>query len=185
VAYVQRVAEAGDGLPLMLYLRNDNIGLDTIEKLCAVEGVAGVKWASPTPLRLAEAIRRSSPEIVWVGGLAETWAPPLCAVGARGFTSGLINVWPEHSVAIHAALDRGDYPEANRLIGIMQEFEEIRAEEQNGTNVTAVKAALALMGDDCGPTRPPSAWPLTPSQASRLEALLGGWGLTGRKAAAE
>ena len=184
VAYVRRVAEAGDGLPLMLYLRNDGIGLDTIEKLCAVEGVAGVKWASPTPLRLAEAIRRSRPEIVWVGGLAETWAPPLYAVGARGFTSGLINVWPAQSVAIHAALDRGDYPEANRLIARMQDFEEIRAEEQNGTNVTGVKSALALMGDDCGPTRPPSAWPLTPSQTKRLETLLAQWGLT-KKAPAE
>ena len=58
VAYVQRIAEAGDGLPLMLYLRNDGIGLDAIEQMCKVPGVAGVKWASPTPLRLAEAIRR-------------------------------------------------------------------------------------------------------------------------------
>ena len=185
IAYVQRVAEAGDGLPIMLYLRNDGIGLDTIEKLCKVEGVAGVKWASPTPLRLAEAIRRSSPDIVWVGGLAETWAPPLYAVGARGFTSGLINVWPARSVAIHAALDKGDYDEANRLIAEMQDFEEIRAEEQNGTNVTGVKSALALMGNDCGPTRPPSAWPLTPAQTKRLETLLAEWKLTGRKAAAE
>src|SRR6476620_6835469 len=94
VAYVERVSEAGGGLPLMLYLRNDGIGLDTIEQLCRVSGVAGVKWASPTPLRLAEAIRRGDSDIVWVGGLSETWAPPLCAVGARGFTSGLINVWP-------------------------------------------------------------------------------------------
>src|SRR5262249_36856562 len=69
VAYVQRIAEAGDGLPLMLYLRNDGIGLDAIEKLCRVDGVAGVKWACPTPLRLAEAIRRGDPGIVWVGGL--------------------------------------------------------------------------------------------------------------------
>src|SRR5215207_8992197 len=175
VAYVERVAEAGGGLPLMLYLRNDGIGLDTIETLCKVQGVAGVKWASPTPLRLAEAIRRFSPDIVWVGGLAETWAPPLCAVGARGFTSGLINVWPEHSVAIHAALEAGDYPRANELIGVMQDFEEIRAEEQNGTNVTAVKAALQLMGEDCGPTRPPSAWPLTDAQMDRLRKLLNSW----------
>ena len=112
MAYVERVAGAAPGLPIMLYLRNDAIGLDTIERLCKVPGVAGVKWASPTPLRLAEAIRRSSSDIVWVGGLAETWAPPLYAVGARGFTSGLINVWPEQSVAIHAALDAGDYEEA-------------------------------------------------------------------------
>src|SRR5215203_5207267 len=137
--------------------------------------VAGVKWASPTPLRLAEAIRRSSPDIVWVGGLAETWAPPLYAVGARGFTSGLINVWPEHSVAIHAALEAGDYGQANDLIRVMLDFEEIRAEEQNGTNVTAVKAALQLMGEDCGPTRPPSAWPLTDNQMTRLRKLLESW----------
>jgi len=190
VTYVQRIADAGGGLPLMLYLRNDGIGLDTIEKLCAIEGVAGVKWASPTPLRLAEAIRRGDPDIVWVGGLAETWAPPLCAVGARGFTSGLINVWPAHSVAIHAALEAGDYPHANQLIGVMSRFEEIRAEEQNGTNVTTVKAALQLMGDDCGPTRPPSAWPLTEKQATNLRALLADWNLlappeTLRRAAAE
>jgi len=175
VAYVERVAEAGGGLPLMLYLRNDGIGLDAIERLCRVPGVAGVKWAAPTPLRLAEAIRRSAPEIVWVGGLAETWAPPLYAVGARGFTSGLINVWPEHSVAIHAALEAGDYAKANELIAVMLDFEEIRAEEQNGTNVTAVKAALQLMGEDCGPTRPPSAWPLTEAQMARLRTLLETW----------
>ena len=173
VTYVQRIADAGGGLPLMLYLRNDGIGLDAIEKLCAIEGVAGVKWASPTPLRLAEAIRRCDPDIVWVGGLAEPWAPPLCAVGARGFTSGLINVWPAHSVAIHAALEAGDYPRANRLIGIMSRFEEIRAEEQNGTNVTTVKTALQLMGDDCGPTRPPSAWPLTEKQSANLRIASG------------
>src|SRR3954465_10301530 len=174
VAYVERVAEAG-GLPLMLYLRNDGIGLDTIERLCRVPGVAGVKWAAPTPLRLAEAIRRSSPEIVWVGGLAETWAPPLYAVGARAFTSGLTNVLPRHSVAIHAALEAGDYGRANQLIDVMLDFEEIRAEEQNGTNVTAVKAALQLMGEDCGPTRPPSAWPVTEGQMARLRTLLDAW----------
>ena len=38
VAYVQRIAEAGGGLPLMLYLRNDGIGLDAIEQLCRVPG---------------------------------------------------------------------------------------------------------------------------------------------------
>jgi 4-hydroxy-tetrahydrodipicolinate synthase len=69
VTYVQRIAEAGGGLPLMLYLRNDGIGLDAIEQLCKVPGVAGVKWASPTPLRLARpfgaATRRSAGSEAW------------------------------------------------------------------------------------------------------------------------
>ena len=183
VSYVQRVAEAGDGLPLVLYLRNAGIGLEAIEKLCAIPGVAGVKWATPEPLKLAEAIRRADPKTVWVGGLAEVWAPPLTAVGARGFTSGLINVWPEHSVAIHAALAAGDYAKANALIATMSTFEELRAEEGNGTNVSVVKAALKLMGNDCGHVRPPGAWPLTERQQGLLEQRLAEWGLTGKKAA--
>ena len=183
VAYVQRIADAGQGLPVVLYLRNDGIGFDAIEQLCRIPGVVGVKWASPTPLRLAEAIRRADPRIVWVGGLAETWAPPLCSVGARGFTSGLINVWPEHSMAIHTALAAGDYPKANALIAQMSSFEELRAEEGNGTNVTVVKSALAMMGQDCGHVRPPGAWPLTERQSTELRRLLGEWGLLASAAA--
>src|SRR5690554_4954528 len=63
--YIQRVADAADGLPLMLYLRNDAIGLDAITKLTEIPGVAGVKWATQNPMKLAQAIRNCSPDIVW------------------------------------------------------------------------------------------------------------------------
>ena len=172
VAYLRRVAEAADGLPVILYLRNDAIGTDAIAELSAIEGVVGVKWATPNPLRLAAAMAASRPGMSWVGGLAEIWAPPLYAVGARGFTSGLINVWPERSVAIHAALAAARYDEANGLIAGMKVFEDVRAEEQNGANVSGVKTALALQGLDCGPVRPPSAWPLTAEQTVRLRRFL-------------
>ncbi|MFC3567863.1 dihydrodipicolinate synthase family protein [Paracoccus simplex] len=172
VDYVRRVADAGGGLPLMLYLRNDAIGTAAIAALCAIPGVIGVKWATPNPLRLAEAIAACDPGIIWVGGLAEVWAPALYAVGARGFTSGLVNIWPERSLAIHAALESGDYAAARALIAGMAAFEEIRAQELNGTNVTGVKAALQAMGQDCGPTRPPAAWPLTEIQQRRMTEFL-------------
>lgn len=168
VEYIKRIADASGGLPMMLYLRNDTIGTKAIADLCAIEGVAGVKWATPNAMKLSEAINACDPDIVWVGGLAETWAPAFYAVGARGFTSGLINVWPERSMAIHAALEAGDYAKARGLIRDMSAFEEVRAEEMNGTNVTGVKAALKLLGDDCGATRPPSAWPLTDAQYDKL-----------------
>ena len=175
--YVKAVGDASGGLPIMLYLRNDAIGTDGIKALCDLPGVKGVKWATPNPLKLADAIAACDPSITWVGGLAEVWAPPLYAVGARGFTSGLINVWPERSMAIHAALHGGDYSTANRLIAGMRAFEDIRAEELNGTNVTGVKAALQALGQDCGPTRPPSAWPLTGPQQVRLQDFLKSNGL--------
>ncbi|MCD1624634.1 MAG: dihydrodipicolinate synthase family protein [Paracoccaceae bacterium] len=172
VDYLTAISDASGGLPMMLYLRNDAMGTAAIAALCAVPGVRGVKWATPNPLRLAEAKAACDPAIVWVGGLAETWAPALYAVGARGFTSGLINIWPERSLAIHATLEAGDYTGANALIAGMRVFEDIRAEEMSGTNVTGVKAALAAAGQDCGPTRPPSAWPLTPSQQGKLDSFL-------------
>ena len=172
VEYIKRVSDAGDGLPLVLYLRNDLIGTDGIKALCDIEGVIGVKWATPNPMNLAAAMMACDPSIIWVGGLAEVWAPALYALGARGFTSGLINVWPEHSVLIHAALEAGNYDQARALITRMSTFEDVRAQEMNGTNVTGVKTALQLMGNDCGATRPPSAWPLTDQQKNDLKTML-------------
>jgi 4-hydroxy-tetrahydrodipicolinate synthase len=177
--YVRRVRDAA-GLPIVLYLRNDTIGTAGIVDLCQVDGVIGIKWASPNPMRLADAMREAPEDLIWVGGLAETWAPAFYAIGARGFTSGLINVWPERSVAIHAALEAGDLAAARQLIEGMRDFEEVRAEEMNGTNVTGVKAALALIGHDCGPCRPPSAWPLTSAQQGKLRNFLEREGLIGR-----
>jgi 4-hydroxy-tetrahydrodipicolinate synthase len=178
ISYVERVAGASDGLPILLYLRDEEgIGLDAIEKLSQIPGVAGVKWACPTPLRLAEAIRRCDPEIIWTDGLAESWAPPFYSVGARGFTSGLINVWPEHSVHIHTALENGDHGHARNLIDIMSGFEALRAEEQSGANVSVVKATLQMLGNDCGAARPPAAWPLTEEQVVKLRQQLTTWGL--------
>lgn len=176
LAYVRRIEEAAQGLPLVLYLRNEAIGMASIEALCSVSSVVGVKWASPTPLMLAEVINRTRHlDVAWVGGLAETWAPPFYAVGARGFTSGLINVMPRHSAAIHIALEKGDYSTANQLIEQMRPFEQLRAEENNGANVTVVKTALQLLGHDCGATRPPSAWPMNPQGLNTLSQLLKTW----------
>lgn len=182
VDYIKAVSDAAGGLPMVLYLRNDAIGTANIARLCEIEGVIGVKWATPNPMKLKDAMDAAPDHIVWVGGLAEVWAPTFYAVGARGFTSGLINVWPERSVAISVALESGDYATARALIAEMQVFEDIRAEDQGGANVPGVKAALRLMGEDCGGARPPAAWPLTDSQMARLQAFMDDNGLLKRAA---
>ena len=172
VDYVRRIAEVAQHVPLILYLRDDGIGLDAIAELSAIPGVIGVKWACPTPMRLSEAIERGDPRLIWSGGLAETWAPVLYAAGARGFTSGLINVWPERSVAISEALESGDFARARALVAGIASFEALRAEERNGANVSVVKLALRLLGNDCGPPRPPAAWPLPDRMEGALQDLL-------------
>ncbi len=172
VGYVSRIIEEAQGIPAILYLRDDGIGMDAIAELCAIPNVVGVKWACPTPMRLGEAIKANDPALVWSGGLAETWAPAFYAVGARGFTSGLINVWPERSVEISQALEKGDYATARTLIDGIASFEALRAEERNGANVSVVKAALQYLGEDCGPPRLPAAWPLAEEKHRALADLL-------------
>lgn len=175
VDYVRRAGEAA-GLPVVLYLRNPGIGDGAVAALCALPSVVAVKWASPDMMALARAMR-AAPDVLFVCGLAEPWAPAMTGLGAQGFTSGLINVAPDRSVAILKALRVGDLADANARIAAIAAFEALRAEEQNGANVSVVKAALALMGEDAGPTRPPAAWPLAPDSLARLGTLMAGWGL--------
>ena len=42
---------------------------------------------------------------------------------------------------------------------------------------SGVKAGLQLIGNDCGPTRPPSAWPLTDNQMKKMRESVQRWGL--------
>ena len=177
VDYVRRVAEAGDGLPLVLYLRNDAVGTAAIADLCAVEGVVAVKWATPNPMRMAEAIRR--PTRALSGSPGSPRPGRRCSARSVPAASppGLSTSGPSARCRSTRRSTPGDYAGANALIATMRAFEDIRAEELNGTNVTGVKAALALQGLDCGATRPPSAWPLTDPQARRLAAFMEASGL--------
>ncbi|MCP4383473.1 MAG: dihydrodipicolinate synthase family protein, partial [Hyphomicrobiales bacterium] len=52
IDYVMRISESGGGLPLILYIRNDTIGIPAIAALCALPAVIGVKWATPNPMKL-------------------------------------------------------------------------------------------------------------------------------------
>lgn len=177
LTYVRRVAEAAE-LPIVLYLRNASMGAERIAELVSVPGVVAVKWATPQPLLMAETMRLvEETDVTFICGLAEPWAPTFYGAGARGFTSGLINVAPECSVAIHRWLEAGDYAAAREAIDAIAPFETLRAQEEGGANVSVVKAALRLMGSDVGPARPPAAWPLTLPAEQQLRQLLAQWGL--------
>jgi 4-hydroxy-tetrahydrodipicolinate synthase len=78
---------------------------------------------------------------------------------------------------IHVALEASDYSRARDLIAGMRVSEDIRAVELKGTNVTKVTAALRALRHDCGPTRPPSASPLTDGQEARMNVFLTANGL--------
>ncbi len=177
IAYVHAVAGAV-GLPTVLYLRNDNFSDGEIADLVGHPAIVAVKYANADPLRLAARMRRGTGrDLLWLCGLAEQWAVPFAAVGARGFTSGLVNLFPARCLAIRDALAAGDFAAARALAGDVAGFEAMRARQANGMNVTVVKAAMRMAGQDVGPVRPPATPALSKTEADELAAMLRGWGL--------
>ena len=178
--YILAIAEASP-VPVVAYVRSDALGLENLVRIAAHENVVGIKFATANLMLFSECVRATEGyPALWVCGLAEGWAAPFYALGARGFTSGLVNVAPERSLAIHAALERGDYATARTQVAEIAGFEAMRAKYNNGSNVTVVKEAMALAGVPVGPVRPPGLVALDPADRERLAALVQGWGARSR-----
>jgi 4-hydroxy-tetrahydrodipicolinate synthase len=160
-------------VPVMAYLRADTIPVAELQRVARHPNMAGIKFASTNLMLLADCVRQTADApCVWVCGLAEGWAPAHYAAGARGFTSGLINVAPERSLAIWKALDEGRYAAARALIDPIAAFEQLRTRHNNGANVTVVKEALMLQGFAVGPARLPNLLRLDPADRAKLEGLM-------------
>jgi len=181
--YFIAIAEALD-LPVVAYIRSDAIGIKDLVRVATHANVAGVKFASTNVMLLAECVRATTGTSAnWICGLAEGWAAPFHALGARGFTSGLVNVAPERSLAIWHALEAGDYAVARAQVSEIAGFETMRTKYGNGANVTVVKEALGLLGTPVGPVRLPGLPALNEAERTELRAIVSGWGAM--RAAAE
>ncbi|WID98740.1 dihydrodipicolinate synthase family protein [Bosea vestrisii] len=181
--YILAIADALD-IPLVAYIRSDAIGVKDLARVATHPNVAGVKFASPNMMLLAECVRATQGTSAnWICGLAEGWAAPFHALGARGFTSGLVNVAPERSLAIWRALEANDYDRARRLVDEIAGFETLRTKYGNGANVTVVKEALGLLGTKVGPVRLPGLPELNEAERAELRKIVGSWGA--QRAAAE
>ncbi|MGO4735553.1 dihydrodipicolinate synthase family protein [Bosea sp. 2KB_26] len=181
--YILAIAEALP-IPVVAYIRSDAIGVKDLARVATHANVAGVKFASGNMMLLAECVRATKGTSAnWICGLAEGWAAPFHALGARGFTSGLVNVVPERSLAIWQALEGDDYELARRLVDEIAGFETLRTRYGNGANVTVVKEALGLLGTPVGPVRLPGLPELNESERVELRRVVASWGM--QQAAAE
>jgi 4-hydroxy-tetrahydrodipicolinate synthase len=182
-AYFKSIAEAVD-LPLIAYVRSDAMGLSEILDIANHPNVVAVKFATTNVMLLSECVRASSAATaIWVCGLAEGWAAPFYAIGARGFTSGLVNIDPARSLAIHTALESGDYATARNLVDTIALFEKLRTKFGNGANVTVVKAAMTAIGYDVGPVRVPGLANLDAADTRLVAEIIASWGLSHAEAA--
>lgn len=177
VDYFLAIAEASE-LPLVAYVRSEQIGVEDLAHAAAHPNVAGIKFAHGNLMLLAQVLRETQNHpAVFVCGLAESWAVPFYALGARGFTSGLVNVDPQRSLAVWTALEAHDFAAANRLLDAIAPFEAMRTRFNHGANVTVVKEALTLLGVPVGPVRRPGLPALDAADREALRRLLREWGL--------
>ena len=154
-------------IPVILYNVPSRTGLDVpvsvYQQLSLVPNIVGVKEAN-TDIRKIMKIRRTcGPDFaVWSGN--DDMTVPIVSLGGRGVISVLSNVCPvEMAVMTNAALD-GDFDSASALQLELDPLSEALFSE---VNPIPVKAAMKLIGYDCGGCR----LPLTELDQTNLQRL--------------
>lgn len=180
VDYNLAVARAVPEIGVVPYLSTPRVGGAQIARLIdSASNVVALKYSVPDPVVFAtvrsEVASLTDSEVLWIAGLAESYAPAYWQGGARAFTSGLVNVVPSTSLAMLDALRRNDAPEAERVWRSIQRFEHLRARDSSADNVSVVKEAMHQLGLCRREVRAPSA---TLSEAAREEVResIASWG---------
>jgi 4-hydroxy-tetrahydrodipicolinate synthase len=180
VEYNRRIARSAPSVGFVVYVKDSRIDGDALSALFdSCPNIVGIKYAVADPVRFAEiCLGVGEDRVVWACGLAERWAPSFWAVGASGFTSGLVNVVPRLPLDYLDALRRSDAAEAQRLWMLMAPFEQLRAVNASAYNVAVVKEALALKGV-CGAAVRPPAGTLSDEQREQVATILATWSEAG------
>ncbi|MEU7831843.1 MULTISPECIES: dihydrodipicolinate synthase family protein [unclassified Nonomuraea] len=179
VDYHREIADALPDLGIVPYIRSPRVAGAQVARLSeACPNVIGVKYAVPDPVRFASVARDAGLDrLVWLCGLAEPYTPAYWAVGARGFTSGLVTAAPELTLRMRDALRAGDYPAVMEVWDLIRRFEELRGADASADNVSVVKEALAQLGLCRRDVRPPSRL-LPPAVREEVASVLAVWGGT-------
>lgn len=117
VAHLETVA-AATSLPIMLYNNPPayrvSIDTDALTKLMFVKNIVAVKESAPDTRRFTDLINRFGDRYTLMAGLDDVAFEGML-LGASGWVSGLTSAFPEESVALIAALDRGDLETARSI----------------------------------------------------------------------
>ena len=142
-------------IPIILYNVPTRTGLDipvsVYKALSAIPNILGVKEAS-TDLGKILAIKAECPNdfSVWSGN--DHLTVPIISIGGQGVISVVSNVFPELTQAMAKAALDGDFDTAAAL---QIELQPLTAALFSQVNPIPVKAAMKLLGYDCGGCRLP------------------------------
>ena len=167
-----RAIAAGVRIPVILYNVPSRTGVEipvhVYQQLSRIPNIAGVKEAG-TDIRKITKIRRACGPgfAIWSGN--DDMTVPIISLGGQGVISVLSNVCPvEMASMTDAALD-GDFDTAAALQTELEPLNEVLFSE---VNPIPVKAAMKMIGYDCGSCRLPLT-DLTKENSRRLAEILG------------
>jgi 4-hydroxy-tetrahydrodipicolinate synthase len=177
--YHRVIAGALPDLGVVLYIRDPRIGARHIRLLGeACPNVIAVKYGIRDPVQFASVARDAGLDrFTWLAGLAELTAPACWVSGARGFTSGLVNVAPSLALSMLESLRGGDTDGAMKAWEACRPFEELRAADSSADNVSVVKEALAQLGL-CRPDVRPPSHRVADEVRGRIARILADWGMS-------
>ena len=170
-AGIARSVEIG----VVLYARHEAIDREVLSRVAGIENVLAIKYAINDLPRFAGLVQAVEVPVVWVCGTAEMWAPFFFAAGAEGFTSGLVNIAPEMSLAMLDGLRRGDAEAVRALWRRVAPIERLRAKNHNANNVSVIKEGMNLAGLPAGLVREPLG-ELDEADRRELIQILRSWG---------
>jgi len=166
-----RAISCAVNIPVILYNVPGRTGVDipvqVYQKLTQVPNIAGVKEAS-TDISKVLKIRAQCPDdfCVWSGN--DEMTIPVIALGGSGVISVVSNVVPARMQAMTQKALRGDLACANSL---QKELLPLMDTMFCEVNPIPVKAAMKILGYDCGNCRLPLT-PLLPEHEQKLMELL-------------
>ena len=152
--YYTAITQAAS-LPVIAYDVPSRTGVDirveTCRALAEIPGIAGIKEASGDISKVGKIIAACADDLpVYSGNDDQT--VPVMALGGLGVISVVSNVAPKAMKALTDACLSDDYHLARMLHGRLHKLMELMFCQ---VNPIPVKAAMSLLGLDCGPCRPP------------------------------
>lgn len=175
IEYNAVIAAAVPELGVLPYLSNFAVSGTHIARLAErAPNVVGLKYSVPDPVVFATVKSQAGEGLLWIAGLAESYASAYWQAGARAFTSGLINLAPAVSLSMLDALRAGDYGSAQQIWERIRHFEELRARDHSANNVAVVKEAMQQLGLCRRAVRPPSH-PLSEALAREVAESMEPW----------
>ena len=144
-----------------------DIPVSVYNQLSSISNIVGVKEAS-TDLSKILAIRAECPEDFYIWSGNDDLTVPILSLGGKGVISVLSNLYPELTQAMAVAALDGDFDTAAAL---QIEFQPLIRALFSQVNPIPVKAAMKMIGFDCGPCRLPLT-SMSPGNYEKLKKLL-------------